>query len=314
MTNEIITQAIDMIDQTLKSSSKSYLNLKDSALIDTRDDLSRLLELDSSKTDWVRLFCRQLKRLMNYKRASVENFWLAVHNDVLCILHHSNDQQTQSHSWLNFVKRMKLEAKLEQRQIEFQQTFGERKSLNELLFKHEEVYKKYLNKCILFHSKIQVQGLVENIDDLVEFYLTSETRNNLEKKLKCIEIPIKCSNQSLNNLSPLFPQYDRSNESINTTFSNFQPSTEQLQFRQISGVERIEHILLSDRWIVILGDPGSAKTTVLRQIMHTCANETRQWIEKLERRIDGSIRFVFQFCFELASLSNGLKNIRQKHY
>ena len=166
-------------------------NLTKSQLIDTRNLLNRLLESDSPRNDWTRLFCRQLKRLMDYNESLSDEFWIELHDDILYILEESNGEQNIGSNWKRFLKRMNFEEKLEQRELQFQQTFGERKSLNQLFCEHKEFFEEYLQKCISLHSKVQVQGLIENIDDLLckiygltEVSLTSESRKRLKRKTK----------------------------------------------------------------------------------------------------------------------------------
>src|ERR1700722_10447551 len=153
--NEVITRATDLINQILESSSKSCSDLTKSQLINTRNDLKRLLESDSTRSDWTRLFCRQLKRVLDYNKSFQDDFWIELHDDILYILEGPNGRQNTGSSWKNFLERMKLEDKLEHRELQFQQTFGERKSLNQLFREHQNFFEEYLKKCISLHSKVQ---------------------------------------------------------------------------------------------------------------------------------------------------------------
>jgi predicted NACHT family NTPase len=148
---------------------------------------------------------------------------------------------------------MEFEGKLEQRELRFQQTCRESKSLNQIFSEHENFFKEYLRKCISFHSKIQVRGIVEDLNNCgISF--TEESR----KYLKYIEIPLDCSNRFLQDIHS------------QTMVNNFLPSLES-RFDESDSSEIFEENLRYERWLVILGDPGSAKTSLLRWITHIFA-------------------------------------------
>ncbi len=87
----------------------------------------------------------------------------------------------------------------------------------------------------------------------------------------------------------------------------------QLQFRQTPEVEKIEHILYNDRWIVILGDPGSAKNTFLRWIMHTFSEEARQWFGNLNFGIYDIVQFRrIPIFIRISEFSKWLENYPTK--
>ena len=66
---------------------------------------------------------------MDYDKLKSISSWIEIHRNILDILETTNDGQNKGTSRKRFFEQMKLETKLEQRQIEFQQTFGERKTL-----------------------------------------------------------------------------------------------------------------------------------------------------------------------------------------
>jgi hypothetical protein len=206
-----------------------------------------------------------------------DNFWIKLRDDILYLSHESK----MDSNWYRFLERMNFEEKLEQRELKFQQIIGERKSLHELFYKYKEFFEGYLQKCISLHSKVQVQGLVENLDDLLcrvyglkEFSFSLESRKDLQEKLKCIEIPIDSSNRSLQSLNSKLFSFENSSEGLNNNLSNFLPS-KQINMKMSGMRAMIENVLELNRWIVILGDPGSAKTTLLRWITYVFAEAAR---------------------------------------
>jgi hypothetical protein len=282
--DNIIARATELINKLLESESNWHFPYEESRLIDTRNLLNRLLEPDSPRNNSARLFCRQLERLMNHDKPLPDDFWVQLHDDILCLLEASDNEQNKSNRWTHFFRRMNFEAELEQRELEFQQTFGERKSLNQIFCHYKEFFEVYLQKCISLHSKIQVQVLIENVDDLLrkdygltDILLTSETRQRLEEKFKYIEITLDCSNRLLNSFSLSFPTYDKSYRTDNISPSDFLPSTVlSLPMDETFHSENMKSLLLHHRWIVVLGDPGSAKTSCLRWITHIFAEAAYQ--------------------------------------
>lgn len=232
-----------------------------------------MLEQDLFSDDFARLFCRRLERLVNYKIIPIEsecNFWTDVHKDLLYVLYGLDVKQDDPRREL-FMATMELEGKLEQRESQFVMNFGKRKHLCELLCLHQEILDEYLQKCISFHSKVQVRNLIDNVDDLLsctyeqtKVLLTTESRLRLQEKLKCIEISFDCSNISLTSL-PSSSLYKKSHKKDSAKTSGSLPSgkrrlSDEIVFGNTCNIST----LLYTRWIVILGNPGSAKTTILR--------------------------------------------------
>ena len=195
---------------------------------------------------------------------------LELHDDILRVLNESANEQDISSRTNNFLKRMDFEEKLEQRELQFIRIIGEQKSLSELAHEYKEYFGRYLQKCIDFHSKVQVQCSMENIDDLLcriygltEVSLSVKSRQLISEKLKRIDIPINCTNRSLHSLGSEFGINHTLSQRMNNDLSNFLPS-QRIDMGRSNRPEVIKDILGSERWIVILGDPGCAKTTLLR--------------------------------------------------
>lgn len=230
--NEIIVRAIDSISEVLKSWLAQYLYSRVSRLKDIPNLLNRLLEPNLPRIDLACLSCRQLNRLMDYNDSLDSNFWIRLHDDILYLLEEPNSEYDE-HREKDFLKRMEFESDLKQRELHFQQKKLEQKSLQQLLTEHKTFFDEYLRKCISLHSKVQVHGLIENINDFCEDYGLTELSHNLERKnylnekLNCTEIDLDCSNRYLQLIdSTCFT----SNSSYNTTKNNpnnFLPTDEQ---------------------------------------------------------------------------------------
>ncbi|UJR07320.1 hypothetical protein I4U23_011607 [Adineta vaga] len=262
--DQVIVRAVNLINEILESSSELCSDVTVIRFIDIRNDFNRLLELDLAKNDWYRLFCQRLKRMIDSNTLKTASIWIEIHQDLQCILRSVMNKANESSVQRNFLKRMELEMKLEQRKIEFQKHFGERKCFYQIFCENKTQLMDYFLNCISFHSMIQVQNVVENLNDLLlniygstEIMLSSEKRKYLEEKLKHIQIPLNCQASSIDMLAPSSFKYNESYITPNNTLTNFLPSTEQLQLRTIDKHLNIELILQVDRWIVILGGSGS---------------------------------------------------------
>jgi predicted NACHT family NTPase len=307
--NEIIGRATNSITEILES-SKIITNLTKSQLIDTRNLLNQLLQSDSSNNDWARVFYRQLSRLMDYNKSLLADFWIDLHDDILYILEGPDGKQTLGHNWERFVKKMKLECELERRMLHFQKAFGARKSLHQMCCEHREFFNKYLQKCIVFHSKVQVRDLVKNLDDflcrnygLPQVLINTENREYLKHKFKSIEIPFHCLNRS-------FKRYI--DEKVNNNRSHFFPSAESRPSHIGYRSEAILSVLESNRWLVILGDPGSAKTTLLRWITRIFAEAVLPNVKKLLLKEDDCSVFRIPILIRIGEFAEWIKQHKTK--
>ena len=271
--NEEINRLRDSINNRLKSTSESQVSSIESLLIEILDDLNRLIELDSPSNDWPRLFCRQTNRLMNYNDRLTGKFWFKLAKDIDYIIQKPNSDQGMNSTWNCFNKRMTYEKELVQRELQFKKNGKEEKSLTQLFAEHEKFFQEYLQKCISLHSKVQVQGLIDNLDGLffnsyrlTEVTLPPKTLHRVKEKLKSIKIPVDCSNRSLQCIHSGLSKYTDLCRQVNTSAENIIPSTEQ---RRLPGfiARTVEELLESVRWLVILGDSATGKTSLLQWIM-----------------------------------------------
>ncbi|CAF1225673.1 unnamed protein product [Rotaria sordida] len=269
--DRIILRVIELINKQLLSSSRDPSG--DFILINIRNGLNQLLESNFSKSDWIRLFCRQMNRLMTNNTSISYELWMEWHDDILCINNGRNSKQLNSDSWERFLEKMEFESRLEQCERQFQADFGERKSFNELFTEYHGFFQNYLRKCLSLHSKIRVLSLFENLDDLLykvyditDLSLTTERRKCLEKKLEYIAIDLDCSKKVLQCYEISSPQTNNSNR--------FLPSIKSIEITKRNQIEAIEDVLQSNRWLVILSDPGHGKTSLLRWLTRFFSEKT----------------------------------------
>jgi hypothetical protein len=109
-----------------------------SQLTKTRNLLQELLKPDLPKNNWIRLFGRQLERLLNQHYWLPEDSWIKLHDDLLYTLEKLNGEQNKNDSWICFLEKMKFDSELEQRQLQFDQMIGKRKVLWELIDENSE--------------------------------------------------------------------------------------------------------------------------------------------------------------------------------
>ena len=289
--NDVIDRLKHSIDEILDSSSQSDSDETYSQLVETRNLLDQLLQSNLPPDSSIRPFCLLLNRLMDYNKSLPDEFWIELKNIILYVLSEPNGEQNYSNSFKSIADRMTLEGILKQRELHFKETFGKRKTLKQLFDDHRIWIEDYLKKCTSFHSKVQVHGIGEDMDEflrknygLTEVSLTSENRKRFEEKLKCIEIAFDYSQRLLESVSCSFSTYDEPYMIINNNISSFLPSTKPNQLNFMGSFFPVEQELQYHRWIVILGDPGSAKTTLLRWITRVFAEAAYRGDEKIDGR------------------------------
>ena len=216
----------------------------------------------------LRLFCRQLKRLMNNSRhrKKVYQFWSEICDYISYVLDESDTNQITTTSANLFKKRLHFEYELEQREKQSKQ-----KSFDEFVKEHKQSVDKYFEECQRFHSTLQVTPLIDNIDDFVrqhgylkDLSLDETTRQIIEDQLKSIEIRLPFLNRNLEEKSHI---YSDDSKAIDTNVNEFLTSnTEELMIRGFT--TNIGNVLKTDRWIVILGDPANGKTTLLKSMIN----------------------------------------------
>ncbi|CAF3607673.1 unnamed protein product [Rotaria socialis] len=292
-----IEHAVNSIHKILKTPPEHLLtDCGRSQLIDIFNTLIPFINSNSPRKEWARLICRQLNRFTNYNHSILNKIWVQYHDDILYLQEETNGEQGMGRGWNHFKRIINFEKELERRESQFYLEINEQKSLNQLFCEHQKFFEKYLLACISLHSKVKVHGLIENINDalctiyeLKESSINSESLQCLNKKLKCIEIDFDCTNRKFQNLTSQFSKNDNSHKGPNSNFSTFLPSVEQIKINRSDTVEHITNILLCNRWTIVLGDPGSGKTSLLRWITCVFAESILNAQERIVLEGDDSI-------------------------
>ena len=253
----------DYLDEIIKRVKEST----DEKVI--RDYLDELLQPKYEDNEYAQLFCQQMQRLMNYNRSLRQDIWNVCTMDLYYIIEDPLGKEDKYHRWEKFIERMNYEKIIRERELKFEERFGNRKSFDELFDEHEDFLIEYCQNCISFHSKLQLRTLVNNSSDLASMIegligtsLSSQSQQDLENKLKFIQIDLNSSKKILKVYS----------KKINNNFNNFQPSLKQnISTEEHLPTEKLTKVFENDRWIVILGDPGSGKTTLLRWLTQDSA-------------------------------------------
>ncbi|CAF5014644.1 unnamed protein product, partial [Rotaria sp. Silwood1] len=170
------------------------------------------------------------------------------------------------------------------------------KSLNELRQEHDSIITLYLKQCLSLHGTIPVSGLDASTVSEVAcrlYHLSASQQGTLEQNWRFLEIPLeycpiqlradestsferKAARQMLvsDTLHP-FLDLEHVSEQRKTWTSRllkapYMPSMiKRDRFKLVDDTEvfEIREVLRRNRWIVILGDPGSGKTTFVRWLV-----------------------------------------------
>jgi len=262
----IIYNRIEWNLRSLSDSSVGTMLDDDETISQFKATYNILLRLKKSKPDennnnWYQLYCRRLGRLVDNHLLLMKDICIELYDDISYVLGETSVRHNHW-NWTRFLARMKFEGQLEQRELQMRHSIDRFKKLDDLLFEHNDLLTAYLQKCISLHSKIEIPELIDNIDHLI----SPISDEKLCRKLKCIEINFNCSNKSLRTLTSPSSNSDQTNNTSDDNYRKFLPSINQLQFTPDTNIWNIERVLSWERWVVILGDPGNAKTTTLRWI------------------------------------------------
>jgi hypothetical protein len=271
--DQVIRRARGLIDQTLSAPSKDRSG--DFIYKKIRHCLEQFLEMKCSEDDQIRLFCRQMSRLLTYNESISVELAMEWHDDTLCIINDPNINPLTNDSRKRFLEKMDFERQLEQKKEQFQTEFRARKSFKDLFAEHQDFFSNYLRKCLSLHSTIRVLGLVENVDDLLSrtfgiadlSCLTAERRQSLVNKLQSIDIPLDCSKRVLR-------CYEVSSRVNDDHSKQFLPSIKATDITETRRSKTIEDVLRDSRWLMILGDPGNGKTSLLRWLTRVMAEKS----------------------------------------
>ena len=317
--DEAVIRAINRINQDIeKLSAEQGLESDDcQKLIAARDDLAILYSLVPSTKDLYALFCRRLARLMDYNESFKTRDWDYLHQELLYVLQEYYIP-LEEQDYTKFSSLFKLEGVLQQREMQSQKTVGEFKNFHELVQTHRDFLDQYLPRCISLHSKLQVEGLVENVEDLLrnhyqqnDIQLSSQTKDRLQTELRSVQIPLECSYKYLlQGCSMSYFSKLPSHEELKDDQNFFLPGMEEMSISSDEGILEIYERLQESRWMVILGDVGSAKTTAMRLLTQLFAKEALGGNERvLIKQIDcGPVRIPI--LIRITSLPSGSMTIQ----
>ena len=165
-----------------------------------------------------------------------------------------------------------------------------KKNLEEFLKEHQPFFEIYLQNTTSFHSKLEIFNLIDDMQKFsTDFDIDIEKLKNLENELQCINIEYDFTKRILYSIN-----VNNSFKNVSADVSHYLPSHDELNFdKEKSQVKNIMDLLRKHRWIVVLGDPGNSKTTLLRWITYKFAQE------KVKKRIPILIRIgEFAVWFE----------------
>ena len=297
----VVIRAIDRINQDIeKLSAKGGVGSDNcQELSAVRDGFEIFLSLVPSPIDVYRLFCRRLARLMDYNESFKTRDWDYLHKELLYVLQ-KDDGPFEEQDYTKFSSLLELEGVLQQREMQSRMAVGEFKNFHELVQIHRDFLDQYLRRCLSLHSKLEVKGLVENVEDLLrshyqqnDIQLSSQTKDHLQTELRSIQVPLECPYRYLlQGCSMSYFSTLPSHEEFKDEQNAFLPGMEEMSISSDEGILEIYERLQESRWMVILGDMGSAKTTAMRLLTQLYSKEALGGNERvLIKQIDcGPVR------------------------
>ena len=190
------------------------------------------------------------------------------------------------------------------------------KSFNQLHEQFHQQCSSYVQKLIYLHSYVKITGISnDNIDQLITqlklYPLTSNERNHLAQKCHPLVIPLEnfvsCSTIP-SNVAHHYNLWSANDNQRHFLTHNFKQKTlydDSRDLRRLIAeipfissseynsnspnqnqnilIDSISNVLEKYRWIVFLGDPGSAKTTLARWLTLQCAKKFCEYQRKNEQ-------------------------------
>ncbi|CAF4543978.1 unnamed protein product [Rotaria socialis] len=181
---------------------------------------------------------------------------------------------------------------LQQRQNAFNISTGDSENFSSLKLKYSNTYDLYLRRCLNLHSTMSVHGVFENIEVLMnrifeqQIIIDDRQRESLELSLKKFDVPLICPPMLCRRIYNL--QQNQSDNILALETIDFSKHEKDVDMTLIDLLKSIR----SERWIVLIGGPGSGKTTFVRWL--TCemsrnllSNEENMMIDDIDM---GSVR------------------------
>ncbi|CAF4547412.1 unnamed protein product, partial [Rotaria sp. Silwood2] len=160
------------------------------------------------------------------------------------------------------------EATLLRRKNEFIMSTGGQQSFSSLKLKYSNIFALYLRQCLNLHSTMNVHGIFDNINLLMvriseqPIILDDQERESLELSLKKFDIPLICPPILCRRVSNL-----KQNESDSILPLQTIDVSEKEKDTDVTFIDLLKSIT-GEHWIVLIGGPGSGKTTIARWL--TC--------------------------------------------
>ncbi|CAF0896288.1 unnamed protein product [Didymodactylos carnosus] len=182
------------------------------------------------------------------------------------------------------------------------------KSLLTLNNQYSYVIQPYIQKCIFLHQSVPARGLVENVQEFLNHYtmpplpLSSADQTRLQNALSRIDIPLNYIYMDLKADSSSALERKAARRAVLREQTDDDPElyrrlakaplmpslVERDRAGQVKLVDFVS-VLQVERWLVILGDPGSGKTTFVRWLTFQYANAVSEKLEFVRDPLSNSV-------------------------
>ncbi|CAF1097185.1 unnamed protein product [Rotaria sordida] len=147
--------------------------------------------------------------------------------------------------------------------------------LNLLREKYRKTIESYLRGCIELHKNESIPGLTGDIVAKVAnsiYQISSKDRMELEQKWRLSKLPLTRTFIQLkpDKSTPFERNESRRKESSKDIWKQLISAPYMMSMAEEDNITQ-ENIIRTKRWIIILGDPGSGKTSFVRWLVHNLA-------------------------------------------
>ena len=170
-------------------------------------------------------------------------------------LFRTNTLSTYDHRVLQY------EVSLQQRAQDFQLSVGAQESFSAIKVKCSDVFDLYLRQCIQFHSTMSVRGIFDNLNDITErVFRQPITMDEMHWQSFDLDIDIPLIVPQITCRKMSYPKQDQYRDVFlrRDSIYSVKESTKDVSF-----IDLIKSVR-NERWMVLLGNAGSGKTTFVR--------------------------------------------------